>query len=181
MARRNIYSLTATEWSRYASALNALKTSGVYDDFTRRHVSAMMELTLMPGETGTNRNVAHRGPAFLPWHRRALRDLELELQRVDPASPALEIPYWRWDRDGSGWRTAKIWTLAGGNGDSTKGWRIQTGPFRSWTSIIYSSGSYRSRTGIVRQFATSGSLPGLSSTTNTIAAYDVPPWNELSS
>jgi tyrosinase len=182
MARRNVYNLTATEWTRVASALKAIKANGVYDDFTRRHVAAMMELTLMAGETGTSRNVAHRGPAFLAWHRRALRELELELQRVDGATPALELPYWRSDQDGTGWRTAPIWSLVGGDGDSTRGWRIQTGPFKDWVSIIYSDGSFRSRSGIVRQFATSGSLPGpFSSRTYGITAYDVSPWNESSS
>lgn len=38
---------------------------------------------------------AHGGPAFLPWHRAYLLDLERELQGIDPS---VALPYWRFDR-----------------------------------------------------------------------------------
>ena len=71
--RRNIYSLSATDLADWQAAVNAAKADGSYDDFIVRHHHSMMTPTLMAGETGDHntRNVAHRGPSFLPWHRHA--------------------------------------------------------------------------------------------------------------
>jgi tyrosinase len=136
----------------------------------------MNTLTLLPGETGTGRNVAHRGPAFFPWHRQALRELEIELQRLDPS---VEIPYWPWENEGAGWRTAPIWNRVGGNGDPNQGNRITTGPFASWTSIIFdnATGSFVPRAGIIRQFRN----VAMPSPTARPTRYDVSPWSESSS
>ena len=84
--RKNIYALTDTELADFIDALNALKTSGEYDDFVARHHDAMNVATLMPGETtaDTLRNIAHRGPSFLPWHRVFLRELETLLRSKKP-------------------------------------------------------------------------------------------------
>ncbi|MDQ3893294.1 MAG: tyrosinase family protein [Actinomycetota bacterium] len=161
-------------------ALRALKTSGVYDDITRRHARAMQTATLLPGETGTGRNVAHRGPAFCPWHRQALRELELHLQSVDTGSPPLAIPYWRWEAERTTWQTARIWTLVGGNGDSTQGWRVTTGPFADWISVIWnvSGTDFVQRAGILRQF-TPWTIDDPSAA-QLVSAYDVSPWSEFS-
>ena len=40
-------------------------------------------------------NQAHGFPAFLPWHRAYLLDLERELQAIDPS---VTLPYWRFDQ-----------------------------------------------------------------------------------
>jgi len=178
MGRPNLYLLTSAQWNDVVRALDGIKSSGVYDAFTRRHNQAMMAPTLLPGETGTQRNVAHRGPAFLPWHRQALAELEAEMQRV---VPGVRIPYWPWHADGSGWRTARVWTLAGGNGDARQSYRVTTGPFRLWTSVVWnaSTGSFSSRAGVKRQFATSGAMPGAPSM--SVPAYDASPWSEASS
>jgi tyrosinase len=181
MARRDVYSLSQAEWDRLAAALNILKASGVYDDFTRRHQLAMNQRTLFPGETGTQRNVAHRGPSFLPWHRQFIRELELQLQAVDPVEPLLELPYWAWEREGAGWRTAPFWNLVGGNGTSTQGYRVTSGPFAGWTSIIFNSttGAFTPRAGLIRRFKTTGSMPVFGG--QSVTTYDVSPWNERSS
>ncbi|MER9223745.1 tyrosinase family protein [Mesorhizobium sp. M0644] len=39
-------------------------------------------------------DVAHRGPAFIAWHRAYLLQFERELQRIDPS---VALPYWRMD------------------------------------------------------------------------------------
>jgi tyrosinase len=152
--------------------------TGVYHQFVERHQRAMMSLTLLPGETTatTQRNVAHRGPAFLPWHRQALVDLEREMQRV---VPGVQIPYWPWDRDGSRWRNSSFITLMGGNGSSSRGYRITKGPFRDWNSRLYDAvtNSFYTRSGIVRQFS-STAMPGGPSL--SIPFSDVAPWSERS-
>lgn len=175
VVRRDVYSLSDAEWSSFANALNAIKASGVYDEFTRRHMLAMMQLTLLPGETG-NRNVAHNGPSFFPWHRSSLRELENHLQAVDPE---VWIPYWPWEREGLAWASAAIWSpeRMGGDGNGS-GRRITTGPFVGWRSIIYSNGTFVNRNGIIRRFRTTVAMPlwdGMS-----VATYDAAPWSNRS-
>jgi tyrosinase len=181
--RKNIESLTDDEWSRFVVALNEFKESGAYNLMTQHHATAMTTLTLFPGETGTSRNVAHRGPAFFPWHRQALRELELSLCAIQlqyfPGVEPVGIPYWRWNVNVSAWRTAPIWNRVGGNGNSKNGYLVKTGPFADWTSKIkMSDGTFRDRPGIVRKFQTSGNMPAWGNT--SITAYDVKPWSEKS-
>src|SRR3954452_13055031 len=67
-----------------------------YDLFTVWHHLAMGRLT--PPTQG-DRNAAHSGPAFLPWHRFMMILLELQLQRVTN-DDTLGLPYWNWGADG---------------------------------------------------------------------------------
>jgi tyrosinase len=83
------------------------------------------------------RNGAHRGPAFLPWHREFLLQVETDLKAIDPA---LFIPYWDWTEDSALPDPTKspIWDdqFMGGNGDPDDDWRVATGPF------AYSTGNW---------------------------------------
>jgi tyrosinase len=181
--RKNIDTLTDDEWNRFVVALNEFKASGAYNLITQHHATAMLTLTLLPGETGTSRNVAHRGPAFFPWHRQALRELELSLCAIQtqyfPNDAPVGIPYWRWNFDVANWRTAPIWNRIGGNGDPNNGYLINTGPFVGWTStILKKDGTFRDRPGIVRRFTASGNMPSWGNTSNV--TYDAAPWNEFS-
>src|SRR4051812_37670254 len=96
--RKRIYTLTDTELARFIEAVNAAKADGSYDAFIERHHHSMMTATIAPGESGGSnfRNVAHRGPAFLPWHRYFLREFELLLQ---VHRPGVTLPYWNWETD----------------------------------------------------------------------------------
>ena len=38
--RRNAYSMSSTDWSRFVTAVKKLKTNGTYDAWTRRHHQA---------------------------------------------------------------------------------------------------------------------------------------------
>src|SRR5215212_9373897 len=67
-----------------------------YDLFVVWHHVAMMTFT---PSTQTDRNAAHRGPVFLPWHRFMLVLLELQLQRVLNDAD-VGLPYWDWAADG---------------------------------------------------------------------------------
>jgi tyrosinase len=67
-----------------------------YDLFTAWHHLAMGRFT--PPTQG-DRNAAHSGPAFLPWHRLMMILLELNLQRVTN-DDTLGLPYWDWAADG---------------------------------------------------------------------------------
>ena len=92
--RKNQAALSAAEKQAFVNALLALKTTvpsqigltNRYDDYVQIHVDSMM----------TTPGWAHRAPAFGPWHRILLRNLELDLQAVDPS---VSLPYWDWSVD----------------------------------------------------------------------------------
>src|SRR3954452_5498472 len=97
--RKNQNSLSATEKKRYADAVKRMKADTAkpynYDKFVRLHatVAASVDPDLNP---------AHRGPAFLPWHRYLLLKFERDLQTADRVlggDGSLTIPYWDWTED----------------------------------------------------------------------------------
>jgi len=161
--RKDANTLTSAERAEFVAAIQALKAEGIYDQFVLRHANASM------GDI-------HRCSAFLPWHRRFIFDLELELQRVS-GNPNLGIPYWNWP---SGGANASMWNddLLGGNGDA--GGVVRTGPFRAgqWT-VINSSGLPAGP--LMREFGQNGqpTLPTQAEINQVMAImpYDVPPWN----
>ncbi|SDH31757.1 tyrosinase family protein [Nitrosomonas sp. Nm132] len=161
--RKDANTLTVAERAEFVAAIVALKAEGIYDQFVLRHANAIM-------------SAIHRAPAFLPWHRRFIFDLELELQRVS-GNPNLGIPYWNWP---SGGANASMWNddLLGGDGDA--GGVVRTGPFRAgqWT-VVNSSGLPAGP--LMRAFGQNGlpTLPTQAEINQVIAVtpYDVPPWN----
>ncbi len=81
--RKNANRLGAIERDRFLAALATLngQGQGIFRQYRDTHVDQ-------------SRREAHGGPAFLPWHRAYLLDLERELQRVDGR---VALPYWRFD------------------------------------------------------------------------------------
>ncbi len=164
--RKDANVLTTAERAEFVAAILALKAEGIYDQFVLRHANAIM-------------SAIHRCPAFLPWHRRFIYDLELELQRVS-GNPNLGIPYWNWP---SGGANASMWDddLLGGDGDA--GGIVRTGPFRAgqWT-IINSSGLPAGP--LMREFGQNvPTLPTQAEINQVMAVtpYDTQPWNMSSS
>ena len=161
--RRDANTLSSSERRELVNAILQLKADGIYDRFVLRHANAnMMSI--------------HRCPAFLPWHRRYLWDLEQEIQRVS-GNPNLGIPYWNWP---SGAESASMWNddLLGGNGN-TQG-IVTRGPFRQgqWQVVDSSgnaSGPLRRQLGqgTTRNLPTSAELEQLLRTT----PFDSSPWN----
>lgn len=82
--RKNANTLTPGERDRFVSAFARLNNQGAgrFTDFRNMH-------------TALSDPEAHGGPAFLPWHRAYLLDLERELQTIDPS---VSLPYWRFDQ-----------------------------------------------------------------------------------
>ncbi len=82
--RKNANILTAAERDRLVAAFAQLNNQGAgrFVDFRDMHTRASAPQ-------------AHGPPAFLPWHRAYLLDLERELQAIDPS---VTLPYWRFDQ-----------------------------------------------------------------------------------
>ena len=194
--RKSIYTLSDTQLQDFKDALNAAKADGSYDDFITRHHHSMMTATLSVGESGDSntRNVAHRGPAFLPWHRYFCRELELVLQQK---RPLVTLPYWDWVADAGNPLGAALWNTnpaqriyIGGDGTGPNG-EVTTGPFAGWTALISnSSGMLVPRPGgIIRELGSNPNFgsgigipafPSAAQVTDAIqnfATYDVSPWH----
>lgn len=160
--RKNQATLSQAERDRFVATVLALKASGGYDDFVQQHMGAMAS--------------AHRGPAFLPWHREYLRRFEVALQAIDGS---VTLPYWDWTVDNS--PSASLWdpSFLGGNGRPSDG-VVETGPFAystgNWT-LAFDGPALRRRFGL-----SAPSLPSLTQLASAMSetVYDVPPWNRLS-
>jgi len=103
VCRQNFIDLSNAERSRLADAFNQLYDDGIIAGNASMHSSNF-------------NNGIHHGPAFLPWHRYLLLEIERELQRVDSR---VFIPYWDWTRADSRSLEAEPWrSFFGGRANS---------------------------------------------------------------
>lgn len=156
--RPNWATMTSAQRRSFFGALQAVKDSGRYDELTELHQRAML----------TDSNNWHRKPILLPVHRWFLAQLEAALGQP--------VPYWDWTVN------RQLPAAFGGNGDSTQGWRVTTGPFANWISRIFNptTGTFSDRLGIIRQVGRFA--PSLPTATHMQRAlqdpvYDQNPWN----
>ncbi|AZJ20061.1 tyrosinase [Bacillus wiedmannii bv. thuringiensis] len=181
--RKSVRSLSSEEKKAFVEALLSLKKNGRYDEYVHWH-HAVMEPTVLPNEPrdARYRNGAHRGPAFLPWHREFLMQVEADLQKIDSA---ITIPYWNWTEDAElpDPTKAPIWSddFMGGNGVESEGWRVESGPF------AFKNGNWPIPEGhggpaLMRQFG--GGIQNFNLPTKEDLAmalgevfYDTPPYN----
>jgi tyrosinase len=157
-----------------------------YDLFIVWHHLAMGRMT---PPTQRDRNAAHSGPAFLPWHRLMLLLFELQLQRVlDDVTVGL--PYWDWAADGDRSPAQKtqapLWhdtTGIGGTGTPVTGGPFQPSDFRVEIDSGPTGQLRTTNRGLSRTLGIdTDRLP----TTNDVIAvlgdstYDLSPWNRSS-
>ena len=113
------------------------KDLSTFDLFVVWHHWAMSVFT--PPTQG-DRNAAHRGPVFLPWHRFMLIFLEAQLQRV-LGNQDFGLPYWSWTDDGElppdGQPESALWgeTCMGGDGNPVQGFAVTSGPFSATSAF----------------------------------------------
>ncbi|RKP25947.1 hypothetical protein SYNPS1DRAFT_9306, partial [Syncephalis pseudoplumigaleata] len=130
--RREIRTLSAAERDVFVKAVKALQARpspsapSRYDEYARLH--------------NDNAPFCHGSPVFLPWHRRMLREMELDLQKTDPS---IMLPYWDWSMDSQAPETSIVFDKAyfGGNGKS-KGC-VADGPFADWQPFYPQPGCLR--------------------------------------
>lgn len=153
--RQEVRSLHPSRWNQIVSALQQMKAIGVYDHFVYTHQVRKREEKALTGDqeysltytkvaaftgmrAGSNRNAAHRGPAFLPWHRVFLRHFERALQIV-AGDQSVGLAYWDWTIDQAlpaGPLTSPIWnnTFLGPNGVAANNYAVPSGAFCSIAS-----------------------------------------------
>lgn len=197
--RRNQATLSAAEKAAFVNAVIRLKTvvpsrlhpgdpnRHRYDDYVEVHMNAMMRMDGSFRDPGW----AHRGPAFLPWHRELLRQFEADLQAIDYT---VTLPYWDWTVDQSPDPVAgSPWTndFMGAMDPTTD--RVTSGPFRdgSWVKVVFDPGCSDDNTPYLRRalgraaFQTDpcglpnvAALPSAAEVTGALGEtpYDVAPW-----
>jgi tyrosinase len=155
--RKSVHDLSPDEKRMLVRALLELKRSGRYDEYVHwhHHVMAPSVLPWEPNDA-SYRNGAHRGPAFLPWHREFLMQVEADLRSIDPLA---FVPYWDWTADAALENPASspLWApdFMGGDGLESDEWRVQDGPFAyaagDWDIPPYPDDGLPGR-GLKRQF-----------------------------
>jgi tyrosinase len=168
-----------------------------YDLFVVWHHVAMNTFT--PPTQG-DRNAAHRGPVFLPWHRFMLLQFEMNLQRV-LADTTFGLPYWDWAADGqlphASQISAPIWgaDCMGGSGSpvtmgpfafsssDSKAWRLRVATNSNNQLVQANRGLRRSLGATVSGLPGANSLPTRAHTAAVLGegVYDVAPWGTTSS
>jgi tyrosinase len=163
IVRRNFTSLSDDDRQKYVRGVLTMKAQGTYDTYIKIHAA--------------NGSAAHRGPAFLPWHRKFLTLFEHDLQ-IAVGDPTYALPYWDWASDAPSPLTAIIWgeNYMGGQGDP-----VNTGPFKRplWVTLPPAGWIYYLR----RIFPPQGAgLPTQSHVDYalTLSTYDTSPWDNTS-
>lgn len=95
----------------------------MYDVLVFWHHQSMM---LMTPPSQSDRNAAHSGPAFLPWHRYFLITLEGFLQQA-VNDTTFRIPYWDWNADAElpNPNTSPIWDNTNLGQFIGPGWQVR--------------------------------------------------------
>jgi tyrosinase len=149
----------------------------IYDFFVAWHHSAMM---LMTPPSQMDRNAAHSGPAFLPWHRYMLIRLEDQL-RSALNDDNFRIPYWDWttDADLADPRLSPIWGVSAAGQFEQGSWRV-----RLLQNPSEDDGLASVNRPLGRNLDNQGQLPNLRQVRDIInnqIVYDSPPFNSDSS
>jgi tyrosinase len=198
--RKNVRSLSPKERQNFIDAVKALKSNtkdnklgdNRYDDYVLWHAQTMLIPAGSESPANSNmRNLAHRGPIFLPWHREFLRRFELDLRKE---VPGVSIPYWDWTFDATlrptagdpAWKQSPVWQedFMGGNGDPDNDNIVMDGPFRDWiTQEVDMHGHPSMKDRLRRNFA--NDIPTLPSQIDVYNAfifefYDTPYWDVFS-
>jgi tyrosinase len=190
--RKNVRSLSSTEKKDFIQAVEALKANAKdakisdnrYDDYVLMHAKTM-SIAAGTDADYNMRNLAHRGPVFLPWHREYLRRFEVELRN---AVPGVAIPYWDWTEDAylDDPKESPVWSIdfMGGNGDPKDNNIVKTGPFKDWLTVEANQhGDPIGKSRLKRTFGVE--IPKLPTQTDVYDAfkfdfYDTPYWDARS-
>jgi tyrosinase len=186
MIRRNILSDEGLR-QRFIDGVLALKDPArfpwpgqqglsIYDFFVAWHHQSMM---LFTPPTQRDRNAAHSGPAFLPWHRYYLLRFEGYL-RTAVGDPEFRLPYWDWAADAalSNPRQSRIWAgTALGRFTGPLVWQVRVAPAERGLTRLAQPRPLQ------RALGSQGALPTRDAIRTVLRdqlLYDAPPYSSAS-
>jgi tyrosinase len=149
----------------------------IYDFFVAWHHQSMM---LFTPPTQRDRNSAHSGPAFLPWHRYYLLRFE-GYMRSAIGDPNFRIPYWDWSADAvlSDPRQSPIWSQEVlGRFTSPAVWQVRIVPAEQGLTRLPQPRPLDRTLGVLED-----ALPTLDAVRAVLrdqVLYDAPPYNSFS-
>ncbi|HEV2805765.1 MAG TPA: tyrosinase family protein [Chthoniobacterales bacterium] len=134
--RKNGNNLKPSERSRYLFA---------WRNFRNQLGANYVRFQEMHRLASTVNDQGHMQPAFLPWHRAMLLDVERELQKIDPS---VALHYWNWDFAAPNvFSQDFIGASAGGGFGTAEPVFAATNPLLGWnTDLPFSSGELRRNT-----------------------------------
>ena len=99
---------------RYEMGIQAMRAAKTYHKYVFWHSQVMDHMDMT--DPTMNRGPAHRGPAFLPWHREFIWRFERDLQAA-LGDDTFGLPYWNWaaDRTDGHLPTSSVWNFLGAN------------------------------------------------------------------
>lgn len=102
---------------QYADGVRAMRAAGTYHKYVFWHRQVMDRHDHT--DPSMRRGPAHRGPAFLPWHREFIWRFEQDFLAAI-GEPAFGLPYWNWAQDKTDGTlpTSRIWSAIGANSGS---------------------------------------------------------------
>jgi tyrosinase len=107
---------TVADLDRYVDGVKAMRANRTYHKYVYWHAQVMNDHdhTDPNHATALGRNQAHRGPAFLPWHREFIWRFEKDLQEA-LGDFDFGLPYWNWalDKTEGQLETSRVWTELG--------------------------------------------------------------------
>lgn len=98
----------------YVTGVRAMRAAGTYHRYVFWHEQVMHRHD--PSDPTGMRGPAHRGPAFLPWHREFIWRFEQDLKAA-LGQPEFGLPYWNWaaDKTDGVLPTSRVWSFIGAN------------------------------------------------------------------
>lgn len=133
--RKNANTLQPSERARFLFALRAFRNQ-LGANFVR--YQEMHRLASTVNDQG------HMQPAFFPWHRAMLLDVERELQKIDPT---VALHYWNWDAAAPNVFIQDFIGERGAGGFVAEPVFASTNPLNGWnTDLPFSGGELRRNT-----------------------------------
>lgn len=149
----------------------------IYDLFVAWHHMSMMVFT---PPTQRDRNAAHSGPSFLPWHRYFLLRFEGYL-RVALGDANFRLPYWEWSADAAlvDPRQSPLWAQNALGRFTVPGqWQVRIAPAERGLARLSPPRALQ------RALGQEGALPSRDAVRTVLRdqiLYDAPPYNSFSS
>jgi tyrosinase len=124
--RKEVREMTCSEWEAFVTAMKELKAAPQWAKYASPEDEEEQQIIWDLSHSDARQDLF----TFLPWHRLWLREVERELQKIDPY---VTIPYWNWALDSADPLRSPVLSdmYFGGNGDPSYNHCVLDGAFKT--------------------------------------------------